>query len=202
MCSVLRRPRPASTKPVACRYWPSMPGIGTAEIRRGDKLAIYTVRERRVDPKYGGGRGFRLQKVNEFGPAGKSIDCYVASEPAESTCDCEDKIFNYDPAHPCKHLIALRDLVESGEIDKEDPEMPWHNQSTCSPTAPAPVQEVAPVAGGPSVIRLACPVCGESAEVRPARGKRYPYEFHCRECVERAEAAFANCYCHEEGGAA
>lgn len=184
--TIPRSARPKSTKPVTHAYFPAMPGRGTLEIGRGGDVESYIVAEIGSDPDGAPGRTFRLRKCQEPEAV---YDCHVAIDAPYSTCDCPDWIWTKDALRPyqCKHVIALREIVASGQIDHEDPEL-HAPPAVAAPVTilplPAPPVEVVAI---PTTIRLSCPICGESAEARPVRHGRYSHTFHCPACVERME---------------
>jgi hypothetical protein len=106
--------RAKSAKPVNWIYEPEYPGCGVLEVTRGESLNHYIVNESTPDPEAAPGRHFRLRKIG--GP--ELYDCHVADLPELSTCDCADCTFA-DRGHQCKHIIAMRAVVDSGEIDRE-----------------------------------------------------------------------------------
>lgn len=179
-----------SSKPIACRYFPSIPGRGTLEIGRGKSTDCYIVAEIASDPDGAPGRTFRLRKC---GPEEAIYDCHVASDSAYSSCDCAAVTFETDGSEAChcKHVVAMTRVLESGAIDAEDPEFP--SETATPPVAAVPVV-VLPMPAPkfdsvslPAVLTLACPICGETAEARPLRCGRFTHTFHCQSCLDRAE---------------
>lgn len=143
------RPRAKPTQPVRSSYHACHRGAGTLEIQRGERLESYTCRETTTPdlPEFGGIRSFRLTKDND----GRTYDCLIAADFAESTCDCADWTYAEDRPHLCKHLIAIQSALETGGIDSEDAEYPPSEPSYPDETdAPAGAAQEAtpPPAGG------------------------------------------------------
>ncbi len=195
-----RRPRAKSVQPVTWVYEPHTPGVGTLEITRGESLAHYYVSESTPDPEAAPGRHFRLRKIGEA----SLYDCHLADLPELSACDCADHTFAEKP-HQCKHLLALRAVVESGQIDEEREPVPaelcdcWDcfvyrekpgyqcPRSGVQTSAPTPAPTPEPVEPGPEPLTTPCPTCLTVCELVPVRSRSYPHEIRCVECQRRAE---------------
>lgn len=209
MQAILQRPRTRakSTKPVTFAYYPSMPGIGSVEISRGDKSETYDVKETHVDAEYGEGRGFRLRKQS----TGNGIHCFAAYDSDFSTCDCEDWTYAPDEQRPylCKHLTALHSIIRTGEIDREDAELPTGDDclvcdgrkvvadaESVIPTAlPCPNCVEVPEPVG----TILCPVCQSVASLVPLTGERVTHAVKCPTCEGRQTACI---FCYLPLGAA
>ncbi len=195
-----RRPRAKSTPMARWVYEPHTPGVGTLEIVSPRVVSHYYVSESTPDPEAAPGRHFRLRKIG----GSELYDCHLADLPELSTCDCADHTFAEKPRQ-CKHILAMRAVVESGQIDEEREPVPpairdcWDcfvyrgkpgyqcprsEAQTSAPTsAPAPE----PVEPGPEPLTTPCPTCLTVCELLPVRGRRYTHEIRCVECQRRAE---------------
>ncbi len=85
------------------------PGEGVLTVTTARAVSTYGVREIRTAWP---GRAFRLDVIRGgTDPESESYDVFAADDPRGSHCDC--KGFTYGRGRPCKHLLAVRALVEN-----------------------------------------------------------------------------------------
>lgn len=75
--------------------------------KRGQDSATYLLTEFPPDAGFGDGRAFRLDKAD----GSEGYNLFVAANPQDCLCDCAG--FAYGRGRPCKHVTALRALLEN-----------------------------------------------------------------------------------------
>lgn len=87
----------------------SHPGAGVLTIATDRGATEYALVETETD---WAGRAFALVKIGADGEEPEQYSCFVGSA-VDSRCECKGWLRWQTP---CKHLLALRQLVESGEV--------------------------------------------------------------------------------------
>ena len=105
-------PASKSSPNSAIRFTPSdRPGCGLLSIDTARATVEYLVAEFPADLR---GRAFHLAKVAGTPGTDAETDAYaVACGPAGEPVSCECKGFAYGRGKPCKHLVAVRALIEN-----------------------------------------------------------------------------------------
>lgn len=105
-------PATASSPHNGLAWEPSGRGEGALTVDTARARTLYLVREF-VTPW--AGRAFRLEVVRGgTDPESETYDVFAGRDPRADRCDC--KGFVYGRGKPCKHVHAVRALVENGWV--------------------------------------------------------------------------------------
>jgi hypothetical protein len=149
-------------------FTPSAQGQGLLAIAVGPETNVYDVSE--IGSEIGG-RGFRLAKLDAEG----EVYHVLIADEVSTLCDC----IGFEHTGHCKHVDALRAVIDAGELPPQDPE----------PEPPAAMLELPPrrLPLDREVIPIdlshPCQACG----VREADERGYP----CDGCKREIESDIA-----------
>lgn len=104
---------------------------GTLAIRCGRTAAVYRVEELPTGSQGWTGRAFTLRKIGK-GTSGERYAVFCAAPGGFDLCECAG--FAYGHGKPCKHLLAVREIIRLGSASNE-----------IARPAPKPVQTFEPM---------------------------------------------------------
>jgi len=110
---------PTKTAPKSgIRWTPGASGKGLLSIEAPRKCACYAVCE---FPTTWAGRAFHFECFggqSDRDSLTEGYDVFFARNPRETRCDC--KGFAFGKGKPCKHIEAVRAIIENGWMDLPD----------------------------------------------------------------------------------